>query len=238
MKENKLENLVWIIFVGIGLIFVIIGFVMFGSVFDYTNKVDTIGTITKISTYRSSSQNSNGNQKESHDVYVSYIVEGKEYESELNGYASNFYEGKEIEIYYDKDNPNKIGMKSLDLLFLLFPGIGLISLVIGVTGILVKINKRKLEKKLKQNGNLIYANYNETVLNTAYQINRQSPYNIICEWSDPLDDRKYIFKSKNIWTNPEKIIKEKNIKQFPVYIDDNKNKYIVDIDILAEGRDD
>lgn len=230
MRENKLENLIWIIFASIGAIFVIIGLVVFGNIFNYANKIDTIGTITEISSYRSPNHNRN------HEVYVLYTVEGKKYESRLNSYSSSFYEGKEINIYYDKDNPNKIGMKSLDLLFLIFPGIGMIFLIIGVTGILVKINKRKLGQRLKENGKLIYANYNETVLNTSYRVNGKCPYNIICEWNNPLDGQKYIFKSKNIWINPEKIIEEKNIKQFPVYIDNNnKKKYTIDIDILTEN---
>ena len=124
MKENKLENLIWIIFASIGAIFVIIGLVVFGNIFNYANKVDTVGTITEISSYRNTNHNRN------HEVYVSYTVEGKEYESILNSYSSSFYEGKEIKIYYDKDNPSKIGVKSLDLLFLIFPGIGLIFLII------------------------------------------------------------------------------------------------------------
>ena len=124
-------------------------------------------------------------------------------------------------------------MKSLDLLFLLFPGIGSILLIIGITGIFLKINKRKLEQKLKTTGQLIYADYIETVLNTSYHINGRCPYNIICEWNNPLDNKKYIFKSKNIWLDPEKIIAEKNIKQFPVYLANNKKKYTIDIDILT-----
>ena len=229
MKENKLENLIWIIFASIGAIFVIIGLVVFGNIFNYANKVDTVGTITEISSYRNTNHNRN------HEVYVSYTVEGKEYESILNSYSSSFYEGKEIKIYYDKDNPSKIGVKSLDLLFLIFPGIGLIFLIIGGTGILVKINKRRLEKRLKENGELIYANYVETVLNTSYRVNGKCPYNIICEWNNPLDNNKYIFKSTNIWINPENIIEEKNIKQFPVYIDNNKKKYTIDIESLTKN---
>ena len=230
MKENKIENLIWTIFASIGAIFVIIGLAVFGSIFNYENKVDTVGTITGISSYYSGT-----NHNRNHEVYVSYTVDGKEYESRLNSYSSSFYEGKEIDIYYDKDNPNKIGVKSLDLLFLIFPGIGLIFFIIGGTGILVKINKRKSEKKLKENGELIYANYVETVLNTSYRVNGKCPYNIICEWNDTLDNKKYIFKSKNIWINPEKIIKEKDIKQFTVYIDNDRKKYVIDVDILTEN---
>ena len=47
---------------------------------------------------------------------------------------------------------------------------------------------------------------------------------------------KYIFKSKNIWLNPEHIIEERNIKEFPIYLDNkNKKKYVIDIDSLTEN---
>ena len=231
MKENKLENLIWIIFSSIGAIFMIIGVILVVNMFNYENKVDTVGTITEISSYYNNDENDRD-----YKVYVSYIADGKEYKSQLNSYSSSFYEGKEIDIYYDKDNPSKIGVKSFDLIFLIFPGIGLLFFIIGLTGILIRMSKKKLEKRLKENGKLIYANYNETVLNTSYRINRRYPYNIICEWNNPSDNKKYIFKSKNIWINPEKIIIEKNIEQFPVYIDNNNmKKYFIDVDILTEN---
>lgn len=50
-----------------------------------------------------------------------------------------------------------------------------------------------------------------------------------------MDSNKYIFKSKNIWINPENIIEEENIKQFPVYIDSNKKKYIIDTESLTKN---
>lgn len=229
MSGNKVENLAWIIFTIVGTVFVAIGIILFGSVFDYTNKIETTGIITRISLSGSSENDSN-------KVYVSYVAEGNEYESTLSGYSSSFYEGKEIEIYYDKDDPNKIGMKSLDLLFLIVPGIGLVFLIIGGTGIFIKINRRNLGKRLKENGELIYADYVETIINTSYSVNGRYPYKIICEWTNPVDSEEYTFKSKNIWSNPEDIVEERNIKQFPVYIDkNNKKKYFVDIDILTEN---
>lgn len=228
MKDNKKETLMWTIFAIIGAIFVAVGLILFESVFNSANKVETTGIITRISLSGSS-------ENESYKVYVSYVVKGDEYESILNGYSSSFYEGKEVEIYYDKDNPNKIGMKSLDLLILIVPGIGLIFLIIGGTGILLKVSKKKLENRLKKDGKLIYADYDETIINTSYSINGRHPYKIICEWTNPVDSEEYMFKSRNIWSNPEDIIEEKNIKQFPVYIDkNNKKKYFVDIDILTE----
>lgn len=229
MKHNKIENLIWIIFAIVGSIFVVIGIAVCAKTFNYDRKIDTIGTITEISSYRGKDGGIG------HEVYVSYNVDGEEYESRLNSYASSFYEGKEIEIYYNKDNPNEIGVKSLDLLFLIFPGIGLIFAIIGGTGIFVKVMKSRLEKRLKENGELVYANYVETILNRNYSVNGKHPYNVICEWNNPEDNKKYILKSKNIWTNPENIIEEKNIKTFPVYINqENKKQYIIDVDVLTE----
>ena len=227
MKENKEEKLIWIIFTGLGAIFIVIGLVIFVNGFSSTDKVETVGTVTKIIPYR----DSNYNLK--HEVYVSYTVEGREYESRLDGYSSSFYEGKKIDIYYNKDNPNIVGTKFAGVLYLIAPGIGLIFFIIGATGLLVKGNKNKLEKRIKETGQLIYANYVETELNTSYNVNGKNPFNVICEWNNPADNKKYIFKSKNIWIDPEYIIQEKGIKQFPVYIDD-KMKYIVDIDVLTE----
>lgn len=121
----------------------------------------------------------------------------------------------------------------MDFIFFMFPGIGLIFLSIGGTGLLLKNRNKKLEKSLKENGDVIYADYVETIVNSSYRVNGRHPYRIICEWNNPLDSKKYIFKSKNIWINPENTIIERNIKQFPVHINRNDiKKYVVDIDIF------
>ncbi len=233
MKVSKSEYLIWCIFFVVGLIFSIIGVLVCTNTFNYVNKIDTVGIISEITTYRGV----DGDR--AYNVYVTYNVNGREYNSRLNTYASNFYEGKEIDIYYDKDNPYEIGSKSLDYIFLVFPALGLIFLVMGGIGIYVKVNKKNRYKKLKAYGEKIDAIYTKTIVNIGYTVNRMHPYNIICEWVNPVDNQKYTFKSENIWTNPESIIAEKNIKTFPVYLDrKNKTKYIIDIDIIRNNIED
>ena len=227
---SKKENLVWIIFCVVGIIFFIIGISIFFSAIDKQDRVETIGIITQIERYK----DIDGDTR--HTVFVSYNVNGIEYESKLNGYSSSFYKGKEIEIYYDKNNPRKIGSASLDLLFLIFPGIGLVFAIIGGAGIFNRIRKNKIQNQLKENGDIVYANYIETVLNRGYSVNGRHPYNIICEWNNTIDNKKYTFKSDNIWTNPESIIQERNIKMFPVYINREKIKdYLVDIEQITKN---
>lgn len=83
---------------------------------------------------------------------------------------------------------------------------------------------------------MIHAEYVETILNRSYSVNGRHPYNIICKWDNPVDNKKYIFKSDNIWTNPEDIINERNVKTFPVYINRDKIKdYVVDIQQIEEN---
>ena len=229
MKGNKVENLIWIIFFGIGLIFVIIGIVICANIFNYKNKVETTGIITEIGSYR----DLYGQRENS--VYVEYTVDGRVYESALNGYSSNFYEGKEIEIYYDINNPSKIGVKSIDLVFLIFPGIGSIFLVIGGVGIIIKGRRKALEKKLMSYGDKVFAKIIDVCNNTRYTVNGRHPYVIICQWNNEIDGKEYIFKSGNLWFDPTFAIEQKNIDTLPVYIDmKNKKKYVIDTSILAD----
>lgn len=219
MKGDKALKFLWGTFTTMGAIIVIIGLIVFFSVCNYRNKVDTVGVITNTG---------NG-------TIVSYNVDGEEHESSFSGYSSSFHVGDEIEIYYDKDDVNKIGSKSLDLLYLILPGIGSIFLLIGVIGLGVLSHKKKKEKNLRENGELVYATYSETILNVNVRVNGRYPYNIIVEWNNPEDGKKYLLKSKNIYFNPEMLIEERNIKTFPVYINpNNKKQYFVDVDILNE----
>lgn len=66
----------------------------------------------------------------------------------------------------------------------------------GVVGIFVNVKKVQEEKFLKENGDLIYADYIRTDLNTTYMVNGKSPYNIICEWNNPLNGENINLKAK------------------------------------------
>ena len=118
---NKKINRLYIAFLIIGITITSIGLYAAIKTLDNSNKVDTIGTITSIVSTSSDIP----------DVYVTYNVDGKRYTSVMRGYSSTFYEGKKIDIYYMKNDPNIIGNKKLELLILLLPFIGLIFLLIG-----------------------------------------------------------------------------------------------------------
>lgn len=113
---------------------------------------------------------------------------------------------------------------------------GLLYCLIGGIGLYVIFHGKKRREVLKQTGTRISADYVETILNRNVHIQYRHPYNIICEWNNPADGKKYIFKSGNIWFNPENIIKESCISKFDVYYDENNIKnYTVDIDCLTKN---
>lgn len=228
-NKNKSEKVIWISFFVAGLIFFVVGGIWSAKVFNYENKIETTGIITDMEAYRDIDGDVD------YDVYVSYNVNGKEYESRLNSYSATFYQGKKIDIYYDKEDPNKIGMKSMDLLFLIVPGIGILFMIGGGFNLLSKNNQKKLGKKLKETGELVHANYVKTRKNTSYAVNGVHPYNIICEWNNPENNKKCTFKSENLWSDPQKLIEEKNVKTIPVYLNpENKKQYFMDLDYIFD----
>ena len=225
IDRGKIENIVCVMFTVVGVIFLITGVFVCIDAFNYDNKVQTTATITRIISYR-------GQDNEiRYNTYVKYDVDGIEYNSKVNSYSSSFYEGKEISVYYNKSNPSEVYAKGFEFFVIMFPAFGIIFSAIGGIGLFVRYNKGKSEKNLRESGEMIIANYVGVDMNMHYSVNGRHPYNIVCEWTNLEDGKKYTFKSKNLWNNPENIIMERNIKTFNVYINiNNKKQYVIDID--------
>lgn len=127
------------IFLLIGIIFLILS-----AVFLEVNKSHAenyIPTEAVISEIRISSDSS--------DAYATYVVDGKKLKAKLDVYSSDMYEGQQIEIYYDPDDPSDVtyleGMRIFTTVFSIIGAvltvIGLIPLIIGIV-IVVKCNKK------------------------------------------------------------------------------------------------
>ena len=222
---NKKINRLYIAFLIIGIIITSIGLYTSVIMLDNSNKVDTIGTITSIVS----------TSNDTPDVYVTYNVDGKRYTSVMRGYSSTFYEGKKIDIYYMKNDPNTIGSKKLELLLLLLPFIGLIFLLIGGINIFKIISNKKKKERLIKTGIKIAATYIETTTNFNLRVLGRNPSNIICEYDDPISKNTYRFKSERLWYDPSLYISDCEIETFTVYVNKNDMKdYYVDIEELID----
>lgn len=217
------EKILSYLFIGLGLIMLIISCILLPNVFNYDDKVMTTGTISEIVRHGSGDD-------ASYDVYVSYEVDGVPYEEKLNGYSSTYRENQEIEIYYDKEDPHKIGNKGLDYIFLVVPFLGIISLVVGIIVHHYIKGKKALLSKLKINGMRIDAKFIEVRLNTAYTMNGVHPYRIVCKWFCSEENKEYEFFSDNLWNDPTEQLRNMNIENIPVYINPkNKKQYAMDL---------
>lgn len=140
---GSVVGIAMILFSGIFL-FVGIIFLILSAVFLEVNKSHAenyLPTEAVISEIRISSDSS--------DAYATYVVDGKKLKAKLDVYSSDMYEGKEIEIYYDPDNPSDVtyleGMRIFTTVFSIIGAvltvIGLIPLIIGIV-IIIKCNKK------------------------------------------------------------------------------------------------
>ncbi|TYQ13262.1 UNVERIFIED_CONTAM: uncharacterized protein DUF3592 [Acetivibrio alkalicellulosi] len=226
MNYKKTEWSIGIIFSVIGLTFIAAAVAVYISNSNFKkNAQETTATITDIYVYGSRGDTD-------HDVFVKYNVGGREYNQLLNYYTSSMYVGQEIKIYYDLNEPSRIRGASIMVEIILII-LGAVFFLIGFFVIVIKIRNISKKIRLIESGYKVDAEFQEVILNTSYSVNRKNPYFITCKWKDPSSGETYIFRSENIWYDPQDIIEDLNITSFPVYIDQNNfKKYHVLLECL------
>ena len=228
MKNRFLDNIVWIILLFIGSLYLIISCILYTTgTIPFQNREKAAAIITSIEEM----------DEDDYKILVSYVIDGNIYNSKLNTYSSSYYEGKEITIYYDKTNPVSIADTDIDIIAIIFGGVGIYAIAIAIIIIIFKLRKKQLIIKLKETGYITNAKYLRTSINALFTVNGKHPYKIICEMDNSIDGKTHEICSKNIWYNPEKIIKERNIKSFRVYYNPNNLKqYYMDVDMYLENK--
>ena len=227
MKEKLTESILGIFFAVIGIIVITVGIIIGKSLSDFKKvAVETTATVLNTNKHKDSDGDI------SYTVYVSYYVDGKEYEGSYKT-ASYVKEGNNVKIYYDKNNPEDMRNINSILPAIIVCGFGAVFSTVGFCIIISKVLKKNKKERLLQNGVKIEVNYQETIQNYNYSVNGRNPYIIVCQGTYQGEYRT--FESENIWNNPEYEIKEKNITTFPVYIDpDNPKDYYLSIEEIAD----
>ena len=113
-------------------------------------------------------------------------------------------------------------------IFLLVFGImGIIFLIPGIICLVYEITKRNRQKKLLENGNYVTAEFFDVEMNYSINVNSRHPYIARFRYQDA-QGNVHIFKSRNLFINPETMMKDNMVK---VYVDgENYKYYYVDID--------
>lgn len=232
MKSNKFIKVLYGIFAVVGIILLISSVIVFIFNQRFISEAQEIsGVIETIEAYRSSDGDIN------HRVYVSYVYGGKQYNNvRVSFYSSNMYEGKEITLYCDPENPGKVMVKGSGLFAtIMFVAMGIIFTCIGVIPILVSIFRKAEKNKIRNTGRSLYATIDEITYNKSYTVNGRHPYVIFCSYKDDYKDIIYCFKSENLWVNPEPVLTVGSTVK--VYVEENNyKKYYVDAESMIQGR--
>lgn len=139
-EAKRLSKVIEIVIIALGIILIALSF-LFQSLRSksFENCVEITATITRIDVLWR-------NKESSHDVYVEYTYDGKDYKNRLNYWDSTMYEGKTIELYVDVNNPQKISSHALwGMFFIIFFVTGMIFFIIGVIILIISRNNKKLE---------------------------------------------------------------------------------------------
>ncbi len=191
LKSENPFKLVGIILGIIGALFLLAS--IFAFVADQQFKASaktTTAVITEIYTYR------NGDDTK-HDVFVTYTVDGVTYEEELGSYSSSMHEGKEIEIYYQPDNPRRISTDTPFVVFIVFVGLGGIFFAIGVVLLIKDIKKNTKNRRLLKEGVVCQGIITNVVRNTNVRINKKYPYKAECQVIDQSNGNVFYYSSED-----------------------------------------
>ncbi|MFO7528444.1 MAG: DUF3592 domain-containing protein [Marinobacter sp.] len=86
--------------------------------------------------------------------------------------------------------------------------------------------------KLRKTGQLVQGIFQGVENNNMIVINGKSPYQIVCQWQNPVTSDIHVFRSGNLWFDPSEYIRNESI---PVYINPtNPRRYWVDTSFLPK----
>ena len=198
---------------------VISSIIYYASSYNEKNKVYTTATISKIEEIKDENTT-----EITHLTYVKYSIGKKTYEAKINYYDESYVVGQEINIYYYKDDHTKAGTEEGEHISIISLNVSIVFLVITIIAIIIKYrgNKKEKEKHFtipKENFMTIQAKYVETLINADVTVFGNHPYNIICEWRNPVDKKRYRFVSEDLWKSPQRKILEKSITTFEINLD-------------------
>lgn len=226
MNSKRFFKLFCMIFLIVGVVLIVVGIVSQISTSKFLKTaIKADAKITNIITSRDIDGDLN------HDVYVSFIADGKVYEGRLSEYSSKMYIGGSTTIYYNPDNPNNFigsGGKLLGYIFITF-GLVFTSIAIFIMYRFAKKNREKF--RLQEEGICLPSKITSIHKDLSFTFNGKSPDVIEC--SCEYNGKIYTFISEHIWSNAKSICESKNITELEVLVDpEDFSKYYVNIEPL------
>ncbi len=232
MKKDYFSYVFSGIFGVVGVILVIVSICvgMSGMKFDET-AVKITGTIVNVESYR----DMDGDRH--HVAYVDYEYQGKKYRNiKLGTYTNGMYEGKEIDLKIDPENPGRVRTLHGNKIVTIILGIiGSVFVLASITTLITTVKKEAKKKELRQQGRCIYAIVERVDVNYSYTVNSKHPFVVYCNYQDEYSGVMYKFKSDNLWTNPYPFLQQGSEVRVLVNSQDY-SQYYVDVESSLKGK--
>ncbi len=143
--------------------------------------------------------------------------------------------GESVDVLFEASNPDGAKINGFISLWggpLIITIMCSIFAAIGAVMLLVRRMGERKKSQLLVNGRPVQADIQSAQQNTRITVNGRHPYQLVCQWQDPITSRLHVFTSENIWFDPSKFIERDTAT---VYLDRrNPKRFYVDISFLPK----
>jgi hypothetical protein len=147
----------------------------------------------------------------------------------------SYSRGERVSVLFipgDAESARINGFFSLWGVTLIIAGLGGVFLMIGAGMFVVPAVRNTGAAKLRKTGQLVQGIFQDVEKNQMIVMNGKSPYQIVCQWQNPVTSDIHVFRSGNLWFDPSDHIQSESI---PVYINPtNPKRYWVDTSFLPK----
>lgn len=154
-----------------------------------------------------------------------YHVSGRslEHRGSTGSNPPSYQVGDKVELIVDPKDPKSFMINDFFGKYggaLIVGGFAGVFTLIGSALLFFGIRSSKRKAWLATNGQQIFAKVIEVGFNQSLTVNGRHPYQIVCQWHNPRDNKIYTFKSENLWVDPSEFV----AAEMKVLIDQNNPK--------------
>ena len=139
-------------FIPFGVILVIVGLIFGNTITKRSEFPEIDSVVTRAELEEEAYSDGENSHEATYRIYVSYTVDGKEYEEEL-GVMSEIKPGTHVKINYDPANPADISQATKMIVPIIMIIAGAVAFVAGIVSIFVTSKKRKALKQQEEEWN-------------------------------------------------------------------------------------
>jgi len=156
-------------------------------------------------------------------------------DSRIGSRPPSYRVNERVEVLYDPANPAHFTVNDFVSLWLLPLIFGILGVVFCSIGFIPFAWQRRVQQRddwLRANGQRIFADFERVEVNTSVRINGQCPWRIVCQWLDPASNQVHVYRSHNLWYDPERYITGKTMEV--IVAPTNPKRYVVETSFLPK----